>query len=391
MRRLWGEGRSPLFEIRREEGKAKLVVRDELLLIDILTAILILIITAFPQSALRVILGLPFILFFPGYALIAALFPRRGDLGDLERIALSFGLSIAVVPLVGLVLNYTPWGIRLYPILISLSCFIFAASGAARLRRRRYPPEERFLISIPLPAKASLGTTFADRILTAILICAVAGAVGALVYVISHPKVGERFTEFYILGPEGLAEGYPAELHLGEKGEVILGIVNHEHEDMNYAIRIRGNFLMEVEGKKVEEIGPLHLSHEEKWEERIYIIPEREGEKQKAEFILCLLRTLGRGEGKTALRVEPLGGKLLVRIGNLGEEAEYQVRIEEEKRSYQSEIRKIPAGGEEVFEIPYARTFGEQKLLIFRGGEKIYEGRPEDNFLTLHLWIDVLP
>jgi len=28
----------------------------------------------------------------------------------IERVALSFGLSIAIVPLIGLVLNFTPWG-----------------------------------------------------------------------------------------------------------------------------------------------------------------------------------------------------------------------------------------------------------------------------------------
>jgi uncharacterized membrane protein len=57
-------------------------------------------------------------LFLPGYALIATLFPRKGDLDGIERIALSFGLSIAITPLLGLGLNYTPFGIRLTPILI---------------------------------------------------------------------------------------------------------------------------------------------------------------------------------------------------------------------------------------------------------------------------------
>ncbi len=42
---------------------------------------------------------------------------------------------------------------------------------------------------------------------------------------------GERFTEFYILGLEGKADNYPDELTVGEEGRVILGIVNHEHED----------------------------------------------------------------------------------------------------------------------------------------------------------------
>ena len=38
----------------------------------------------------------------------------------IERFALSVGLSLVLVPLIGLLLNYTPWGIRLTSIMISL-------------------------------------------------------------------------------------------------------------------------------------------------------------------------------------------------------------------------------------------------------------------------------
>lgn len=75
-------------------------------------ALAALLFTLTPLSALflRVPIGLLMVLFVPGYVLIAALFPKREDLDGIERIALSFGLSIAVVPLIGLGLNYTPWG-----------------------------------------------------------------------------------------------------------------------------------------------------------------------------------------------------------------------------------------------------------------------------------------
>ena len=61
--------------------------------------------------AIRIILGLPLVLFLPGYALIAALFIGEDDLDGIERIALSFGLSIAITHLFGLALKYTPFGI----------------------------------------------------------------------------------------------------------------------------------------------------------------------------------------------------------------------------------------------------------------------------------------
>jgi len=74
-----------------------------------------------PLIFVRYVLGSMFVLFIPGYSLIEALYPKESDLSPLERLALSIGLSLALVPLVGLVLNYTPWGIRLDPIVSSLT------------------------------------------------------------------------------------------------------------------------------------------------------------------------------------------------------------------------------------------------------------------------------
>ena len=95
------------------------------------------------ESPVRIILGLPLVLFLPGYALIATLFPRKDDLDGIERIALSFGLSIAISPLLGLALNYTPFGIRLTPILIVLSVFTIALAIGAYVRRNRIPEGDR--------------------------------------------------------------------------------------------------------------------------------------------------------------------------------------------------------------------------------------------------------
>jgi len=86
-----------------------------LILLTTLTAIIFIITPKLNETFIRTILGLFLILFIPGYSLIVVLFPKKDDLEGVERLALSFGLSIAVTPLIGLVLNYTPWGIRLTP------------------------------------------------------------------------------------------------------------------------------------------------------------------------------------------------------------------------------------------------------------------------------------
>lgn len=148
----------------------------------------------------RIILGLPFILFFPGYTLISALFPKRKSLDSIERIALSFGLSIAVVPLIGLILNYTPWGIRLYPILIALFAFIMLMSFIAWIRRSSLLPSEQMAISISINLASFASRSKLDKVLTVILIEAIVTAVGTLIYVISTPKVGEKIYRVLYIG-----------------------------------------------------------------------------------------------------------------------------------------------------------------------------------------------
>ena len=88
-----------------------------------LLAVLSIYVPVINETFIRVIFTVPVILFIPGYVLIAALFPEKKSIDGIERFALSVGLSIAVVPLIGLVLNYTPFGIRLNPIVISLVIF----------------------------------------------------------------------------------------------------------------------------------------------------------------------------------------------------------------------------------------------------------------------------
>jgi hypothetical protein len=91
-----------------------------------------------PFLYLRYVLGSLFVLYLPGSMLIEALYPKSQDLESLERLALSIGLSLAVTPLLGLLLNYTPWGIRLTPITISLATFTEAMAVTALIRKYRY-------------------------------------------------------------------------------------------------------------------------------------------------------------------------------------------------------------------------------------------------------------
>jgi len=91
-----------------------------------------------PYIYVRYALGSLFILYLPGHTLIETLYPKEEDLEPLERLALSIGLSLALVPLVGLVLNYTPWGIRLTPIFTALATLTTILSTTAITRKYLY-------------------------------------------------------------------------------------------------------------------------------------------------------------------------------------------------------------------------------------------------------------
>jgi uncharacterized membrane protein len=80
-------------------------------------------------------------LYLPGYTFVKALFPKElpikpsdKSLEIIARAALSSGMSLAIVPVIGLLLNYTQWGITLTPMTLSLTVFTLTFATIALLR-----------------------------------------------------------------------------------------------------------------------------------------------------------------------------------------------------------------------------------------------------------------
>ncbi len=203
------------------------------------------------ETAVRTVLGLLLVLFLPGYALIASLFPRKDDLDTIERLALSFGLSIAITPLIGLFLNYTPYGIRLDPILVSLTSITLILCAVAYLRRRRIPGEDLFYVDFAGfyhgVRKDLEGEPKPGKILSVILILSIILAIATTTYIIVTPKEGENFTEFYLLGPGGMASDYPTNLTTTQVGSLIIGVINHEGDETSYRLVVTSNNTVQME------------------------------------------------------------------------------------------------------------------------------------------------
>ena len=235
------------------------------------------------DTPIRTLLGIPMVLFIPGYVLIAALFPNKDDLEGVERIALSFGLSIAVVPLLGLLLNFT-FGIRLVPILLSLCSYSIALTIIAVYRRETLPMEERF--SVPfyrvheiIDREINAPKSRTDMILTIILVFSIALAAGMIYFVITTPKIGERFTEFYILDPSGKADNYPTEMKNNSPSTILVGVVNNEYTPLNYTVRV-------VLDNEVLTDTLFNLAHNGTWENNVTFAPDKTGSDLKLEFWL---------------------------------------------------------------------------------------------------------
>jgi uncharacterized membrane protein len=229
-------------------------------------------------TPLRIILALPVLLFIPGYCLIAILFPKNDDLGLVERIMLSIGFSIAIVPLIGFGLNFTPWGIRLEPIVISLILLTWVMVLIAHYQRAVLPREERFRVSFSAIA-GRIRQEFlpqeergVDRFLSVVLTLVILVVIITTVYVIVAPKEGaERFSEFYILGENQTAANYPDVIFPAENYPMFIGVGNHEYRSMNYTIEtwtLRTEFDTVTNSSTIVEMDPndrlaLTLAHNE--------------------------------------------------------------------------------------------------------------------------------
>ena len=194
------------------------------------------------QTPIPMIVALPVVLFMPGYCLIAALFPKNDDIGLSERIALSFGISIALITLVALGVYFTAGSIQLDPTLLSVILITWVLALVAHYRRAILPREERFLMPFSEIWSTIREGLFppdsdrVDRLLSVVLVLVIIVALTTTLYVIASPKEHEQFSEFFILGENKMATDYPSLIIPGQNYPMFIGVGNHEYRNMMYTI-----------------------------------------------------------------------------------------------------------------------------------------------------------
>lgn len=220
----------------------------------------------------RILVGLPYVLFLPGYALTTALFPRRGStasgeeftalgneaiprrirsiaergLTGVERAGLGLAVSIVVAPLVGIGLDLLSLGFDSLAAVGAYAVFTGLASIVAIVRHRNLPPQDAtgHTVSRALGAyrRSFGGSTGRTALVVLVTVCVLfAGATG--VYALVAPQDASSFSDLSLLteNDEGeyVAGGYPQTLTTGEPETLYVGIENHEDVTTTYSVVVQ--------------------------------------------------------------------------------------------------------------------------------------------------------
>ena len=240
--------------------------------------------TAGPGTLLTAVFGLTFVTFAPGYALVAAVFPESGvtsgsqrgggvlkwfsgrahrpkqgsashlyerGVGGVERFVLSVGLSLAVVPLVGMWMDSTGRPLRPVPVVSAVGAVTLVLLAVATVRRLRLPAEDRFTVALggwmTLRERGAFETR-ADVALTVLLAVCVLFAAGSVGYAMVTPPAGD--TEFSLLTENEsgalVAEGFPTEFERGESEPLVVSVANEGSGPKDYTVVV---LLQRVEGE----------------------------------------------------------------------------------------------------------------------------------------------
>lgn len=212
----------------------------------------------------RAIFGFPLLFFVPGYIAVSVLFPRDSpvsekqagraliaqtrELSDVERAALSFGLSVAIVPLLGLVIAAGPWGYTDSTVIGVVSGSVLGGTILAISRRQSLPPADRYHVRLGerlTAARAAIldAESAAHTAINVALVVSMLLALTTVGYALVAPQQGEEYTSLQLLTENDsgdlVASGYPDAIEPGESIPLVIALENHEQQAQNYTIVVQ--------------------------------------------------------------------------------------------------------------------------------------------------------
>jgi uncharacterized membrane protein len=215
-----------------------------------------------PVAWLSLLVSLPLFFLLPGYAITAVVVARHAR-GPAQTLALALGVSLVVLSLGGVFLNYMPGGLQPLPWAIFLVLVtVLACRGAAVRRRPGYVPT--------LPRRPRL---FGNPLAAALTIAGAAIAIGAiaLAFVTFEAPDAVGYTELW-MQPGASSEA------------VVVGVGSEEQEQTSYRLEV------ETPGAGKAETRRLSLRP---GESEILRVPTPGGASGKPERVVALLYKKG--------------------------------------------------------------------------------------------------
>lgn len=280
-----------------------------------------LVVASAEATLLRAALGVPLLLFVPGYVVVATAFPGDGrsvaernmlpnavgeavapdGIDGVERAALSFGASVVLVPLVALALVAigSPLdGPAIVSAYVAIGC---VGAVVAAVRRSRLPQERRYRVPVDrwiADLRASVFGT--DRrfagVVNVVLLLSVLVATASIGYALAAPQDGESTSSIALLTEneqgELEADGYPTNFTAGQPEELTVSVENEEDAETTYTVvavvqRVdrTGDGVRVLEQRELDRMEAT-VEGGETWRQRHQVAPEMIGEDLRLTYFL---------------------------------------------------------------------------------------------------------
>lgn len=220
-----------------------------------------------PSHPLRVVVVLAALLTLPGYVLTTATFPgytpdpttpsvvKKGRVGrlqfaaldDVERLALSFGLSLLLLPLLALGIASLGYPVGGRSLSYAVTAFVVVVGLIGLVRRVRLPASSRYDLPVGQwvgAARSGLyGGSPLDSALNVALALSIVVASAALVGAVAAPQDGYRYTEASLVTVDDQGEyvqqNYPTQFVKDQPRKITLVVDNREGEQVNYTVVVQ--------------------------------------------------------------------------------------------------------------------------------------------------------
>lgn len=250
---------------------------DLLLVVAGAVAALAVILLGVSGSVVRSLLVIPLIVLYPGYALMAAVFPeRRSDIASDKmgadqtltrptphtagllysvRLVLAAAASIAIVGGVALVTNVLGMGFAAVPVGLAVFVVTVLFTAVAVARRAMLPTDTRAGVPplselfgsaaaaagrVSSPLSGSSKDSSVSFVVNALLVVGVVAFLSSVGFAMVETQSPESdFTEAYLVTENESGyqtSGYPQQLSQGEATPITLALENHEHESQTYTV-----------------------------------------------------------------------------------------------------------------------------------------------------------